>query len=99
MMKQYMSLKGSLPKDTLLAFRLGDFYEMFFEDATTAAPLLNVALTKRNNIPMAGFPHHSAQQYISMLVAAGKQVAVAEQMEAQKPGELVERKLVSIQQS
>src|SRR5579859_4534080 len=58
MMAQYRRIKGELPKDALLLFRLGDFYEMFFEDAQAGAQLLNVALTKRGVIPMCGIPLH-----------------------------------------
>ena len=61
MMKQYLAIRRELPEDVLLFFRLGDFYELFFEDAKTAAPILNVALTKRNGVPMCGVPHHSSQ--------------------------------------
>jgi len=56
MMKQYHAMRRSLPADVLLFFRLGDFYEMFFEDAKVAASILNVALTKRNEMPMCGVP-------------------------------------------
>src|SRR4051812_17438125 len=63
MMKQYLAMRRDLPADVLLLFRLGDFYEMFFEDAKTGAGILNVALTKRNGIPMCGVPHHAAQGY------------------------------------
>jgi DNA mismatch repair protein MutS len=58
MMQQYQRLRGSVPADVLLLFRLGDFYELFFEDAKEAAGLLNVALTKRNGVPMCGVPYH-----------------------------------------
>ena len=58
MMTQYRRIKSELPKDALLLFRLGDFYEMFFEDAQTGAQLLNLALTARNGVPMCGLPHH-----------------------------------------
>ena len=60
MMTQYRRIKGELPKDALLLFRLGDFYEMFFEDAQTGAQILNLALTARNGVPMCGLPHHAA---------------------------------------
>ena len=65
MMKQYLAIRRELPEDVLLMFRLGDFYELFFQDAQVASPILNVALTKRNGIPMCGVPHHSAQGYIA----------------------------------
>src|SRR5262245_27481414 len=60
MMAQYRRIKSELPKDALLLFRLGDFYEMFFEDAQQGAQLLNVALTKRGVVPMCGIPFHAA---------------------------------------
>ena len=59
MMAQYRRIKGELPKDALLLFRLGDFYEMFFEDAQSGAQILNVALTKRGVVPMCGIQHHA----------------------------------------
>ena len=65
MMAQYRRIKGELPKDALLLFRLGDFYEMFFEDAQAGAQLLNVALTKRGVMPMCGMPFHAANAYIA----------------------------------
>ncbi len=91
MMKQYLAIRRELPEDVLLFFRLGDFYELFFEDAKTAAPLLNVALTKRNGVPMCGVPHHSSQGYIAKLIKAGKRVAIAEQTTEPTPGKIVER--------
>ncbi len=77
MMQQYQRLRASVPEDTLLLFRLGDFYELFFEDAKTASVLLNLALTKRNDVPMCGMPYHAAQSYIAKLIKAGRRVAVA----------------------
>ena len=65
MMAQYRRIKGELPKDALLLFRLGDFYEMFFEDAQAGAQFLNLALTARNGIPMCGLPFHAANSYIA----------------------------------
>ena len=70
MMAQYRRIKGELPKDALLLFRLGDFYEMFFEDAQIGAQLLNVALTKRGVVPMCGIPFHAANTYVSRLLKA-----------------------------
>ena len=72
MMAQYRRIKGELPKDALLLFRLGDFYEMFFEDAQSGAQLLNVALTKRGLTPMCGIPFHAANAYIGRLLRAGR---------------------------
>ncbi|WP_367871244.1 DNA mismatch repair protein MutS [Luteolibacter sp. Populi] len=96
MMAQYQAMRRSLPDDVLLLYRLGDFYEMFFEDAKTAAPILNVALTKRNLIPMCGVPYHAADNYIAKLVRAGKRVAIAEQTSEPKPGKIVEREIARI---
>ncbi len=96
MMAQYMAMRKSLPADIILFYRLGDFYEMFFEDAKSAAPILNVALTKRGGTPMCGVPYHSAQGYIARLLKAGKRVAIAEQTSDPKPGKLVEREISRI---
>ncbi len=96
MMAQYQAMRRSLPADVLLLYRLGDFYEMFFEDAKTAAPILNVALTKRNTVPMCGVPYHAADNYIARLVRAGKRVAIAEQTGEPKPGKIVEREIARI---
>ncbi|HXR04951.1 MAG TPA: hypothetical protein VN836_09620, partial [Verrucomicrobiae bacterium] len=76
MMTQYRRIKSELPGDALLLFRLGDFYEMFFEDAQTGAQLLNLALTARNGVPMCGLPHHAANAYIGRLLKAGRKVAI-----------------------
>ena len=81
MMRQYRRIKGELPPDVLLLFRLGDFYEMFFEDAREAAPILDIALTRRNDTPMCGVPYHAAEGYIAKLVKAGRKVAVCDQVE------------------
>jgi len=96
MMAQYLAMRKSLPADIILFYRLGDFYEMFFEDAKTAAPILNVALTKRGGTPMCGIPHHAAQNYIARLLKAGKRVAIAEQTSEAIPGKLVEREIARI---
>ena len=96
MMAQYRRIKSELPKDALLLFRLGDFYEMFFEDAQIGAQLLNVALTKRGVIPMCGIPFHAANTYISRLLKAGRKVAICEQLEDAKPGQLVKREVTQI---
>jgi DNA mismatch repair protein MutS len=96
MMAQYMAMRRSLPDDILLLYRLGDFYEMFFEDAKVAAGILNVALTKRNDIPMCGVPHHAAQGYIAKLIKANKRVAIAEQTTEPQPGKIVEREIAQI---
>src|ERR1700710_2096722 len=91
MMQQYFEVKRGLPRDTILLFRLGDFYEMFFEDAVLASRLLGLTLTKRQEHPMAGIPAHSADNYVSKLLAAGKKVAICDQAEAAQAGRLVKR--------
>src|SRR5690348_12958680 len=96
MMAQYRRIKGELPKDALLLFRLGDFYEMFFEDAQLGAQLLNVALTKRGVVPMCGIPFHAANAYIGRLLKAGRKVAICDQMEDARPGQLVKREVTQI---
>jgi DNA mismatch repair protein MutS len=96
MMAQYRRIKSQLPADALLLFRLGDFYELFFEDAQIGAGLLNVALTKRGVIPMCGIPHHSANGYIARLLKAGKKVAICDQLEEARPGQLVKREITQI---
>src|SRR6478609_8082303 len=96
MMAQYRRIKGELPKDALLLFRLGDFYEMFFEDAQVGAGLLNVSLTKRGVVPMCGIPFHAANGYIARLLKAGRKVAICEQLEEAKPGQLVKRDVTQI---
>jgi DNA mismatch repair protein MutS len=96
MMKQYLAIRRELPEDVLLFFRLGDFYELFFEDAKLASPILNVALTKRNGVPMCGVPHHSSQGYIAKLIKGGKRVAIAEQTTDPVPGKIVERAVSQI---
>ena len=96
MMAQYRRIKGELPPDALLLFRLGDFYELFFEDAQTGAQLLNVALTKRGTVPMCGIPFHAANTYIGRLLKAGRKVAICDQMEDARPGQLVKREVTQI---
>ncbi len=97
MMQQYQGLRKSIPADTLLLFRLGDFYEMFFDDAKEASALLNVALTKRNGVPMCGVPYHAAQGYIRRLIKAGRRVAVCDQMsEPQRGRKIVDREVTQI---
>src|SRR5205807_5773649 len=96
MMQQYQRLRKSIPADTLLLFRLGDFYELFFEDAKEASVLLNVALTKRNEVPMCGVPYHAAQGYIAKLIKAGRRVAICDQTSEPQPGKIVSRDITKI---
>ncbi len=96
MMEQYLRMKQSLPDDVWLFFRIGDFYEMFFEDAINCAQALGLTLTKRQTIPMCGVPHHAAESYIGQIVQLGKRVAIADQMTVPVPGKLVEREITRI---
>lgn len=100
-MQQYLDVKKDYP-DAFLLFRMGDFYELFYEDAVKAAQILEISLTSRNRnadnpIPMAGVPYHSAQQYINTLVDLGYKVAIAEQMEDPKKAVgVVKREVVQV---
>ena len=96
MMQQYRRLRSSIPPHMLLLFRLGDFYELFFEDAKEASGLLNVALTKRNGVPMCGVPYHAAQTYIAKLIKAGRRVAICDQTSEPQPGKIVSRDITQI---
>lgn len=96
MMQQYLEVRAKLPPKTVLLFRLGDFYEMFDEDARVGAEILGITLTQRNGQPMAGIPYHAADGYIQKCLKAGMKVAICEQMEAPKPGQLVKRSLSRI---
>src|SRR5438132_3832410 len=96
MMAQYRRIKSELPKDALLLFRLGDFYELFFEDARIGAQLLNVALTKRGAVPMCGIPFHAAGGYVAKLLKAGRKIAICDQMEYARSGQLVKREVTQI---
>jgi DNA mismatch repair protein MutS len=96
MMQQYRELKRRYP-DHLLLFRLGDFYELFGEDAELGARLLSIALTSRQSAPMAGIPHHSADGYIARLIQAGQKIAICEQLEAAGKGKkLLKRDVVRV---
>ena len=96
MMQQYFEVRRGLPRDTLLLFRLGDFFELFFDDAVIASRLLGLTLTKRQDHPMAGLPAHAVDNYVSKLLAAGKKVALCDQAEPAKAGKLVRRQLTRI---
>src|SRR3990167_3057212 len=84
MMQQYLGIKAQYP-DLLVFYRMGDFYELFYEDAKKAAKLLNITLTSRGQsaghpIPMAGVPYHAVENYLAKLVRAGESVVICEQM-------------------
>src|SRR6516162_4723731 len=100
MMQQYRELKARDP-DALLLFRMGDFYEMFGDDAERAAPLLGLTLTSRDKgedaVPMAGFPHPALDTYLAKIVQAGLRAAVCEQLEDPRLAKgLVKRDVVRI---
>jgi DNA mismatch repair protein MutS len=96
MMQQYFEVKRGLPRDTLLLFRLGDFFELFFDDAIAASKLLGLTLTKRQDHPMAGLPSQALDNYVNKLLLAGKKVAICDQAEPAKAGKLVRRALTRI---
>jgi DNA mismatch repair protein MutS len=96
MMRQYSELKRSIPENTLLLFRLGDFYELFNQDAIIGAKVLGITLTKRQDMPMAGIPHHAADSYIRRLIQAGHRVAICDQTEIARPGKIVNRQVSKI---
>ncbi len=97
MMEQYRSIRRSLDSDTILFFRLGDFYEMFFDDAYIASEILDITLTNRQGTPMCGVPYHSSDAYLARLVRAGKKVAIAEQVEDPNEAKgIVKREVTSV---
>lgn len=101
LMEQYLKIKNNHPDDLLL-FRMGDFYEMFFEDAKTGAEVLGITLTSRAHgkaadVPLAGFPHHALDNYLTKLIKAGLRVAICEQVEDPKLAKtIVKRKVIEI---
>ncbi|MBR7143811.1 MAG: DNA mismatch repair protein MutS [Lentisphaeria bacterium] len=84
MMQQYQAAKAEIPADAILLFRLGDFYEMFFDDAVKASAIMELTLTKRQGYPMCGFPWHALDSQLPRLLNAGVKVAIAEQLEDPK---------------
>ncbi len=96
-MKQYLEIKSKYP-DSILFFRMGDFYEMFQEDAITASSILDIALTKRQNqIPMCGIPFHASESYASRLLSSGKRVVICEQIKSNDPTtKLLQREVVRV---
>jgi len=101
LMKQYRETKAKYP-DAILFFRVGDFYEMFFEDAATASKILEIALTSRDkskedSVPLCGIPYHAASTYIAKLIRAGKSVAICDQVEDPRQAKgLVRREVVRV---
>jgi DNA mismatch repair protein MutS len=99
MMRQYRSIKSSLPSGAILMFRLGDFYEMFGEDAVVASPILGATLTQRNGMAMCGVPYHALDAYLAKLIRAGKTAALCDQVEdpkTVKAGQIVRREVTRI---
>ncbi len=97
LMRQYQAAKSEHP-DALLFFRLGDFYELFFEDAKTAAKELEITLTSRDkdkSVPMCGVPYHAAESYLSRLLRKGYRIAICEQMEDPKQAKKIVRREVT----
>ena len=101
MLRQYIGIKNEYP-DAILFFRMGDFYEMFFDDARTASKILGITLTARGTyngekVPMCGIPHHAFKNYIGRLVDSGRKVAVCEQVEDPKESKgVVKREVVRL---
>ena len=97
MMRQYLALKREIPSGAILMFRLGDFYEMFGEDAAIASPILGATLTKRGDLPMCGVPYHAIDGYLAKLIRAGKTAALCDQVEDPKLAKgLVRREITRI---
>jgi len=99
MMRQYLQIKAE-NQDAILFFRLGDFYEMFYEDAEVASKILDLTLTTRNKnsaepVPLCGIPYHAASGYIAKLIAAGKKVAICEQVEDPKTAKGIVKRSVT----
>ncbi len=97
MMRQYLRIKSEIPKGAILMFRLGDFYEMFGEDAIIASPVLGATLTHRNDQPMCGVPYHALDSYLAKLIRAGMTAALCDQVEDPKTAKgLVRREVTRI---
>jgi DNA mismatch repair protein MutS len=97
MMRQYLAIKREVPAGAIVMFRLGDFYEMFGEDAILASPILGATLTQRNGQPMCGVPYHAINSYLAKLIRAGKTAALCDQVEDPKLAKgLVRREVTRI---
>lgn len=98
MLRQYRMMKQEIDEDVILLFRVGDFYEIFMEDARIAAPLLGITLTKRAGQPLCGIPHHALDSYLAKLLKIGRKVAICDQMEDPKlcKGKMVRRDITRI---
>jgi len=97
MMRQYLQVKKEIPTDAILLFRMGDFYEIFFDDAVKGSEIMGITLTKRAGVPMAGIPYHALKNYLPKIIASGVKVAIAEQMEDPKQAKgIVKREVTQI---
>ena len=85
-MRSYLAIKREIPQGMILLFRLGDFYEMFGEDAVVSAPICELCITRRYDTPMCGFPFHSMCSYLAKFIRTGKSVALAEMVEPTRNG-------------
>jgi DNA mismatch repair protein MutS len=99
MMRQYLETKARYP-DALLFFRLGDFYELFFDDAVAASEALQITLTARSKgddrVPMCGVPHHAARGYVARLLEKGFKVAICDQVEPPGKSQIVRREVTRV---
>ncbi len=96
-MRQYLQVKQELPDDAILLFRMGDFYELFFDDAVKGSELMGITLTKRAGVPMAGIPYHALKNYLPKIIEQGVKVAIAEQVEDPKATKgIVKREVTQI---
>jgi DNA mismatch repair protein MutS len=96
MMDQYLRIKRE-HRDAILFFRLGDFYEMFYEDAKIASPILEIALTSRQKVPMCGVPYHAVNSYLAKLLKQGFKVAICEQVEDPRTSQgVVKRDVIKV---
>lgn len=95
MVRQYLEIKKEY-KDAVLFFRLGDFYEMFFDEAIEVSRILGLTLTKRNGVPMCGIPYHAYKVYVARLLRKGKKIAICEQVSDPSPGELTKREVIEV---
>ncbi|WP_185851463.1 DNA mismatch repair protein MutS [Blattabacterium cuenoti] len=97
LIKQYNNIKAKYTEDTILLFQVGDFYETFGKDAIKCSKILNIVLTKRSNIPLAGFPYHSLNNHLPKLIQSGHRVAICDQLEEPKKGKnIVKRGVIEL---
>ncbi|MGL4854643.1 MAG: DNA mismatch repair protein MutS, partial [Lentisphaeria bacterium] len=95
MMRQYLQVKQEIPNDCILLFRMGDFYELFFDDAERGSEIMEINLTRRAGVPMCGIPYHSLRNYLPKIIESGVKFAIAEQMEDPKDAKGIVRREVT----